>query len=267
MIRLAVVGNSHVGAIKLGWDAAARPGLSTVFFAAPGVQFRRLRMLAPPKLGLPADAPADQRARLEQINGRDAIDLSEFDVVLLAGRSGGIAQAAELLAEHDVDGLPGGDWPRAARQRLSAAAWAACCDAIADAHGLEPPEWRGWTRPRLFVLHRTRPSEVALRSSGDPSTRPWRRLAQAPAKLEAGIAGYLDILEARLAETGIGLLRQPAASLAGTGLTREDMTRGSMRVDGSAAHGEEDATHANAAYGRLVWDALAARLAAETAPA
>lgn len=269
MIRVAVVGNSHVGAIKLGWEraAAAWPGIMVEFFAAPGVSYGRLKMVAPMRFGLPEDSPAALADRLTRINGRTDIDLSAVDAVLLVGQAGGIGAVVELLAEHDVDGLPEDD-PKLTPRRLSAAAFDACCEALAASSGRHRAAWRNWSRPQVFVLPRSRPSEVALRGPGHhPLHKDWRRLSGSPGKLEAGVTRYLDHLERALAATGITLLRQPAASLSAHGLTREDMTRGSLRIDGDAGHGEDDATHANAEYGALFWDTYAPRLADARQPA
>ncbi|PJN96602.1 hypothetical protein CNY89_01585 [Amaricoccus sp. HAR-UPW-R2A-40] len=55
MTRVAVVGNSHLGAIKLGWEqvSARHPEMQVEFFAAPGTHYYRLEMFEPRKFGLP----------------------------------------------------------------------------------------------------------------------------------------------------------------------------------------------------------------------
>ena len=35
-MKVLVIGNSHVGAVKLGWDATRRPGIEVDFLAVPG---------------------------------------------------------------------------------------------------------------------------------------------------------------------------------------------------------------------------------------
>lgn len=265
MTRVAVVGNSHLGAIKLGWDrlAARHPELKVEFFAAPGTHFHRLEMFAPLKFGLPPQSDSGTGARLDKLNGRRWIDFAGFDAVVLVGRDGGFTTAATLLANHDVDGMP----EAGARSRLSPAAFEAFCDAIA-AGSLPAEPWRDWGRPRLYMMPRPRPGEPLLSlPPKDGGHRPWRRLAGAPAKLRAGLAFYRDRLEAQLAAAGITLLTQPAATLSDSGLTREDMTRGSLRIDGDVGHGEEDVGHANADYGALFWEAYAPRLAGARQPA
>jgi hypothetical protein len=264
MTRVAVVGDSHVGAIKLGWDrlAARHPELKIEFFAAPGSHFNRISMFEPFKFGLPAESDSGTGARLDKLNGRRWIDLARADVVVLVGRDGGFMAAASLLADHDVDGLPEGR-----SRRLSHAAFDTFCDAIAE-QSVPGGPWRGWGRPRLFLLPRTRPAENLLRFRPKVmELRAWRRLARTPGKLGAGLALYRDRLEPQLAAAGIGLLDQPAASLSDNGLTREDMTRGSLRIDGDDGHSEADATHANAEYGALFWDTYAPRLAHARQPA
>jgi hypothetical protein len=260
MTRIAVVGNSHVGALKLGWErvAARHPGLQVEFFAAPGGHFNRLQMFAPLKFGAGPKTVNRSAGRVEALNGRRWIDLAPADVVMLVGRSGGLGIMAALLAEHDVDGLPETDREMPPR-RLSAAAYDAFCDAVAERSLTEP--WSSFgSRPRLVLLPRTRPSEAALRGPATSYNRPWRQLARTPDKLDAGVERYLDRLAARLAASGGSLLRQPPASLAASGLTREDMTRGSLRTDGSTNHSQDDAAHANADYGALFWESCGARL-------
>lgn len=262
MTRIAVVGNSHVGALKLGWErvAARHSNLRVEFFAAPGNHFYRLEMFAPLKFGAGPGNVTRSAERVEALNGRRWIDLAPADAVMLVGRSVGMGVAAELLAEHDVDGLPEAGRDIAPR-RLSAAAYDAFCDAIAAQSVTEP--WAGFgPKPRLVVLPRTRPSEAALRGPATADNRLWRQLARTPDKLNAGLDRYFDRLAARLAAQGSALLRQPEASLAASGLTREDMTRGSLRTDGTVGHSEDDATHANAEYGALFWETCGPRLAA-----
>lgn len=267
MTRVAVVGNSHLGAIKLGWEqvAARHPELQVEFFAAPGTHYYRLEMFEPRKFGLPPGSSSGTGERLDRLNGRRWIDLAAADVVVVVGREAGFNAAAGLLAEHDVDGLPEAG-PELAPRRLSAAAFAAFADAIAARSGLVE-HWRNWDRPRVHLLPRTRPAESALRGAATPELRPWRRLARSPEKLLAGIDSYVDRLEAEMAAEGVVLLRQPAASLSAHGLTRENMTRGSLRIDGDVGHGEDDVSHANAEYGALFWEAYASRLAGAPQPA
>lgn len=265
MTRIAVVGNSHVGAIKLGWDRVAErhPDLQVEFFAAPGIQFLRLKMLAPRVFGLPPEAPEEQRKRLQRLNGRSSVDLSAADVVLLVGRPWGFSTAAELLAGHEVDGLPE-TTPKPASKRLSAAAFAAFCEAIALHQGVPGPGWRGWQPPRVLQLGRPHPGEAVMDNYTVPEFRSWRLLGRSPAKFAAGMAVYFDALKRALAAEGIGLLPQPAASLGPSGLTHDALMRAAPRlIEGE--YDPDNATHANADYGVLVWDSLAAHL--QTKPA
>lgn len=81
-MRIAVLGNSHVGSIKRAWDRIGpeRPSVELVFFAQRADGMKDLRLDG---RRLVADDPALKAALAFTSRGRDAIDLDDFDALLL----------------------------------------------------------------------------------------------------------------------------------------------------------------------------------------
>ncbi len=75
-----------------------------------------------------------------------------------------------------------------------------------------------WQEPNLLLCPRARPAEGCLASS-DPAYEADRRLAGDPRGLDTAVARHLDRFEDHSASGGIGLLRQPAATVSPEGLT------------------------------------------------
>jgi len=265
MSRLSVIGNSHVGAIKDGWETIRPrwPGAEVDFFALAGHKFdflapdaRRVLRLDP----VSASARPGMVASLEKINGRTEIDLSGAGVVLWVGLAHPLAAIADILARFDIDGLRATGVGRP----MSPAAFEAICDALIDA-ALPGPAWRHWGAPRLIVLPRHAPGATWLEQN-NAKALPWGPLAANPDGVAAALDLYYRRFESRLAAIGIGMFRQPTATLTPCGLTVGHFARGSMRLKG-VEHPETEVSHMNAEFGASCLDAFLASRAAAALPA
>jgi len=140
MKRVLVVGNSHAGALKLGWAEMAQPWtteLDLQFFAAPGTFFHRMTVT---DAGMFGDMQSGALTRqeidvLQQINGRTSIDLESFDEILLTGMNwAGTDDLVPILSGFSIDRLYEVDNP----QRLSVAAFTDFTRALT-----RPPQFPG----------------------------------------------------------------------------------------------------------------------------
>lgn len=251
MTRLAIIGNSHVGALKRAWDASTpRPeGFEVSFFGIPDKQQRyfhldldlvyRLR----PNMGARTAAVA---AMAEKINGATSLDVSGMDAVVLCGAPTFQRQFSEILATYDVDGYRAAG----AARRMSRAAFEAVCDDFGAAI-LPSPRWlRAAAIPRRAVLPRPLPAEGAA-TSAIPDYAFWRVLAARPDGARAMVERLFTGMATAHAKHGIDLLRQPAATIEPSGLTAGIYTHGSTRLRAEERHPEEDISHMNARYGAL----------------
>lgn len=270
MTRIAIIGNSHVGPYKRAWDVVRDrwPGVTIDFFAAPGANFSHLaltggRYLAP-RAGLSAGEDRRVRGVLTRVNGRTEIDLGPAEHVLWVGAGHDIdgttfEAVGDLLGAVVVDGIP--RKPRApgktAPVRLSRPALDAALAALA-ARLVPGPAWRGWAPGRLLFSPLHRPADDVLRLDSPLGAR-WRRFVRAGEAGRRGLDLYAGALEAQLAPLGIAMFHQPPATIGRHGLTRGELTRGSLFFSGRP-HVAEDVYHMNLDFGLIVLAALFERL-------
>lgn len=248
MSRTILIGNSHTAALKAAWDDGAGkfPGEEVIFFAAPGLTFRLLRLSGDRVFGLSreaAAADAASRDTVERINGRMNIDLTSGDAVVWAGYQWPQHTIAKLLAGFDIDGLR----EIGAARRLSRPAFDALIDELA-ADILPGPEWRGWPAPPLAIALKPLPSALITRNR---PKGPWATLAKRPEGTPEAFAIFFARLAARLGEMGIELVTPPQAALLPSCLTRAEFSRDSRRLRHDEPHPDTDSTHMNSQYGAL----------------
>ena len=102
-MRLAIVGSSHVGVLKLALPdvMADHPGLHCQFFAVPGGAFRRCRMRGQIFRAHPrSDAEA---ARIIGVNDDLALDVADADLIWAVGYRFGYGAALDLFLDRPAD--------------------------------------------------------------------------------------------------------------------------------------------------------------------
>lgn len=264
MTRIAVIGNSHVASLRNGWEQVGHrhDAIHLDFFAAPHPGFNELELGPGLRFGIPEGGVGARTARLiRTINGRDAIDLGEFDLVFWAGFRWPAMALAAVGGHFEIDGLGGGD----AALVMSEPAFDAVLADLID--GMLPPSaWRGWSRPRLVCLSQASFCETCLadeRAIFDP----WRIAQRGDRVLPRVIETFFDRAARRFADCGIALLRQPATTLAPSGLTETCHRIGATRLVNGAPQPATDQAHMNAAFGGAYLDAALADLGLAAAPA
>lgn len=249
MREVLVIGNSHVAALKLGWELIdpTPTGISVRFFGAPGQGFSQLRIRDGSRFGAfkgPA-TPADLADQLRRINGDDHVDLESFDDILIVGGAFRPNAVLSVLRDYDVDDA----FEAGNSRRLSAAAFRATIDDIATT-GAPWAFWSKLSRPRVTVLPKPRPSE-AIRT-GDDAPQDDETLAflsRTTASVSVPLDWHDDACAAVSERRGLRFLRQPRTTIAESGLTLTCFSRGSLRLNG-AEHPGGDTRHMNPDYGR-----------------
>lgn len=252
MKRVLIVGNSHAGAIKLGWDMLAAQAAERVevhFFVAPSPIFRRLGAVGSVFGELPGgDLVDEERAFLIRINGDTAVELEAFDEILLVGMFwAGTNEVLPILNSFTVDGLyeisrPQRLTQQAFRDMLLGAFRAAAFD----------PVWTSLRRPKLTLLLRPMPIELVRSLRVDQIVRKNR---WASAKVEYDRMRPVLEIQKRMAhdfysEHGIALMHQPEDTILPSGLTKDKYCRD--RVESLTKPGSKiDIGHMNADFGRF----------------
>ncbi|MSU88378.1 hypothetical protein GE300_01950 [Rhodobacteraceae bacterium 2CG4] len=247
MRRTHVIGTSHVGAIREGWQTVADrfPDEEMEFFAATRPLFERLHLDDRHRLYLP-DAVAARvpqvRNTLMKINGTLSADLHNSDTVLWAGFRWPMQEIGRILADQDIDDIR----VAGADRRMSRRAFAAVCRDLA-AGFLPDAQWRGWRKPALTVLLMPFRSESALSA---PKMEVWNALTARDDGVDTAFEAFFDQMAEVFADHGIAVLRPPAEARRPFGMTRAEYGVGSRGLRGPE-HSDEDYVHMNADYGAL----------------
>lgn len=261
MTRILVTGNSHVAALKLGWEAlppAVRAGVSVDFFAVRDPLFQSFDFTGPDRFGLPdAGAPAQAEAAeiTRRFNGATEVSLAGYDLVALAGHNFGFRKFLNAITGHRIEGM----LPLKRAHTLSEPALAAFADEMIDAF-MPPAGWLDRVRPRVVAIARPRHSERGtVETPGVRLPVHFRLPARNPDAYRALHAFYDARVVARLARHGIAWLEQPPETLTAAGLTRAEFSRDAPILGTARDHDETDLAHMNADYGALCMAALLSR--------
>lgn len=242
MTRIAIIGSSHVAALKLAWDDLqhAYPDLEVDFFSMARGKFEQAYLRPDRSFGLPKHL----RARLDlPKNARRLLDLSTFDHVWHVGswqiRPNGFNQIIQLF---NIDGLPATThlhW-------MSQATYRACLDAFVQA-ALPTTDWHHWDSPKVWY-------SGFPRRNAHQSTRTLFQEVD----LRNHKACWDDaeaLFDTHMTAAGITWVPQPKETLDAYGFTMQHF--GTDKPDPSGD--KVDIAHMNASFGALMWDAFLAR--------
>lgn len=255
MPRMTVIGNSHIGALKLGWEnlSAQTPDWSVRFFGLAGADFRYLDLTDAKVFGLPDNhkAPPEVAATVMKINGALTIDLAGEDVLFRAGPVNLMSNLIKEIAERDVEGL----LDTGCRSVISRAEFDALCASTFNVYRPHR-KWLADGMPLHIVMAIPLPSEEIAQSQA-AEDEVWSRFARRQGDKRPLIGAIFRAYERDLAQYKISLVTQRPETLATCGLTKAEHARNSRRLTG-ALHTVADYAHMNAGYGALVLqDAIA----------
>ncbi|WP_112321609.1 hypothetical protein [Oceanibium sediminis] len=254
MIRVVLLGTSHLGAIKQGWDAISlrTEGITIEFFGAPRQEFfqfqldRDLILRAPDRVG---------KATLKILEGlgqSTEIDLSSADVVVVAGYITEAELVEQFFRHHNVDGFP----KSGKKPPMSRAAFEAFLEDTVD-RAMPPPLWHGWKNQRLILLGGPRRAYRDFDGEAFEHTKPLP-----PETAPKAYDKLATLVKAKLEKLGIEHLPQPVSTIAAHGYThpkfnlRSGGLRQSIAMDPRKTNNSGDRRHMNADYGVEVWRSL-----------
>jgi len=251
MTRIAVIGNSHIGAMKLAWRQIAeeRPELTARFFASYGEMYLKCRLSEDHQYGAldPERFTEAELESLRQLNRRLALDLGSFDLVVNVGWPGfQIHELPGLVDKADIEGLS----DRGEGPLISAPCFEAFLSDLVQG-ALPGAFWRDWPKGNLVMVAPPRYAESVFQ----------RRAAKTPpdpAPQRAAKARHDALLAEAFAGIGARYVAQPDETLADNGLTQIRFNRGA--VGASVNRSRDDPTHMNEDYGVLQWRRILAPL-------
>lgn len=218
-----MIGNSHIGCIKLGWDEVANdfPDTDLRFFASAGDRLREMEV-RDSMLAAPNGSLLFERI-FETSGGKSEIVPSEYDAFFIIGgwkiwRLDNRTSSAvlKLYANETITG-------------------AMCCDIAFKI--------RSMTDKPIFVGH-----------------NPLKALpAGTVAKFEKNAMPYRRIVteaEKAVSDGDIKVVRQPEETRSSEFSTLEVYAKGSRRLRGKHEHPDRELSHMNSQYGRIYTSAL-----------
>jgi hypothetical protein len=245
--RICFVGNSHLAAIKLGWDraAAANPGFSAGFFGMPGAGQSNIQVHG-----------TDIRFMANETKGevfsttgeKECVDLRTYDALVICGLGLSVAALVRMHRNMRADCMSGLDDVEFV---VSSACFRDVAADILKQHQscLMAREVRRSLAIPVILIPTPHPGRGVL---NDFSMNGFRRVT------EKGdgetIDAFFDDALRFMSRDGISCLPQPAATKELGIFTRERFSKGSIRMLQSldTAHADNDAKHMNADYGETV---------------
>ncbi|AXI47994.1 hypothetical protein C1J03_19505 [Sulfitobacter sp. SK012] len=244
-LRVAVIGNSHVGALRLGQKRLPErhADVEITYHSMPGGLARQLVLGSNLQLGLPEDVVLNdvQAAALKRLGSQAPLDLSTFDHVLFVGLSNTAMVIAQFLASHRIEGLyEAGPGSLVSREVAEAVLEALAFQVVPQA------DWVKWQGRSLTQYIGPR----AAMTVDDPNADErrfgaWRTLAQSEVSPGPALDAFEDKVAATLAERGFFLMRQPRETLGSNSLTKPEY----LNFFGREMPPGGDYVHMNAAYG------------------
>lgn len=254
MTRLLVLGNSHVGALRMAQDAFRTrfPQVDTAFFAAPGGNFLRGRT-GRDGVWRPYLPDDNARAVVEEINGAAECDLAGHDAILVIGHRFSPHVLTEILMDHEIIGLP---WRETGspERRVSRGFVERTIAAVTEDH-VDQIARRIGTRHPYVLASAPFPSD-RIGTRGDEVSLLTEFLQRHPATAEL-MPLWTDQIAAAAERRGWGFLPQPAGTMSGPAATRAEFAEAAATGDG-AEMDFTDHRHMNGAFGLAMLEAWAA---------
>lgn len=256
MTRLLVLGNSHVGALRMAQDAfrARYPQVEIAFFAAPGGHFLRGRT---GRDGIWRPYLPDDRARevVVEINGAAECDLAGQDAILVIGHRFSPHVLTEILQDHEIIGLP---WRSegSPQGRVSRGFVDRTMDAVTEDHVDQIVRRIGTRHPYVLAAAPFPSDRIGTR--GDEVSLLTEFLQRHPATRDL-MPLWTGRIAAAAKRRGLGFLPQPESTMSGPAATRAEFAEAAATGDG-AEMDFTDHRHMNGAFGLAMLEAWAASL-------
>ena len=255
-MKICMIGNSHIGALKLGWKQIRHSHRHEVsFLGVPGVQIRNLAI----EQGTVVPTSDNSRKYFEKTLGAESIELDRYDVVVVVGCGLNLIGALSVTSRWRpytlVDETARDDQTQfdLVSDRLFAEILSSKIRKSLANRYITKMARQGAARV-LYVTTPLPSSEIRLKPQEDP-VKDLVAGAHGPAVASL----YRDAIEQVMGRDKV--VFPPADVLVDGAMTDMRYSRGSLRLDGKREHPEDDMHHMNADYGALVLEAVFSRLA------
>ena len=260
-MRVCVIGNSHIAALKLGWDAAvaadpaAWADMRPVFFGAPSDGMRHVKL----EDGCIIPKRKDIAEHFQRMSGgQDHIRLADYDGFFLVGLNVSVKRILRFYKTHAWVGL-GTDaekvrvhpkfmeeflTERYGSTRLVELAAMIKSTSAAPVVAMAEPHWASWIR------------------HGQEGTADygWDKAIAAGDAIQIG-AAFQQTVTAALAPYAV-LVPQPPETIEDGIMTAAAYNKDASRLI-SGEGGGTDAAHMNAAFGQAIWPQVRQALQAQ----
>lgn len=248
MIKVMVIGTSHVAALRLGWESISKDfsEYDVSFFGVGGSCGREIELDDQLRYGLLGKTKfTDSWLSIENSFGTKVVNLSLFDAVIYAGFNSNDELNAALANRFSIDGVA----PCDGLPRLSLDAYCAFCDSFAI-KALAESVFRVWKPQNLFLIPRPLPSETIV-DSLRPNDQLWAEFLNRESRAPHLFPTYYERVSSVLAASGVFLSPPPEQVLAAHGLTKSEYCRDRLKLV-DAENPEIDHRHMNDQYGAIV---------------
>jgi len=228
-MKLAVLGNSHIACLKVAWNDMQHDHTLT-FFGSHGLSLASLRYQ---NGKLSSDEPrVRNNFRMSSEGNAEEIILSDYDALLIHGLAD-IGVAATVFKHYSL---------KRGGLMLSQATFQSVLD------GWYHSQLLALTVPQIPIGVRCIVTTTSAYAELIAKWPDWRYVGDIPANCRAAFDYTL------VAYSKFQVVRQPLDTLKAPFLTRDEFSKNSVRLtaDLNVPHPDDDYTHMNADYGRLV---------------
>ena len=262
--RVCLIGNSHLAALRdaLTRNPDAWPDVAFTCVGGHGETLLETQCVD----GVLRPQTQDAREAFEQFGGVSEVVLDGFDAVVVAGCQVACARAGALYRRARWYGLPSmatcRDWGGGPWALVSEPGFAATLrDMLQETLGLRLlARLRAGSNARLFLASQPRLTSQVRTQSDHPLSINNHIIAAGDGAAVSAI--FESTVTKLVSELGATFLSQPSQTITDDLLTADPFTVGAVRLTraGRSPQPREDLLHANATYGRLVLDQIAAQL-------
>lgn len=244
MSRICVIGNSHITAMKLGWEIVGheRPDLEATFFGAPA---KTIAQTAVRENTIFPASPEVEQFFLQTSGGKSQID-DTYDCYLVCGLKFSLARLLSMSDRHRTETESRDD-----RRPISAEfLHAVIASGLRQSLAIEiARKLRRISAAPIVVI------PVPFRSDHGENHLPERFAEDAQRRQIA--ERFKAAAESAGEELNVEICFQPDATISEQLLTKAMYSRGSAPLGNMTdAHPDDDATHMNGEFGALVWREL-----------
>jgi len=255
--RICVIGNSHLAAVKLGWEAVETGETEAVFLSATGPRLRDLAVVD----GV-LTAPEPVATLMRELTGVSAVAVAEVDAFVLVGLRFSVNRAVQVFTTHRTwaanDPAAGGG-----AHLVSAGCFSGAVRNLLETSMalILAARIRSASRAPLFIIPQPAASERVLQMT-TAETAVWRDIVRHRRTSELNET-YLASCAAVERARDVRVLQQPRTTIVNDMFTMSTFDSPPFDQSGKPVRGGTiDPFHTNGAYGALVVAELLAQLPA-----